>query len=301
MRGDDSAVTDVQMAGAGGLAGENYAAAGGGGPGEAGLTAEHGVWPYLAGVADENEIVKLGTFADAGFTYGGAVHAGVGLDFHVIFENGGTGLDDFVPCAVLAFGEAETIGSDNGAVLENDAIAYAAEFADDGVGVSEEVVADLRAAIDGNRAVEDGVFADDDVFIHETMRTDVSVCADYCVRGDYGRRVDAGRIRGWFVEEFDSFGEGEIGIAAADEGEKRLAGVASDGDIVVHEDGGCAGGFEERRVTFVGEEGDLAGLSLFEAGDAGDFNVVGGFEAAVEFLGEVRQLHCALLGMEKGE
>jgi len=55
--------------------------------------------------------------ADARFTNGGAVNAGIGLNFHVIFENGGARLNDFVPRAVLAFGEAEAVGSDDCAVL----------------------------------------------------------------------------------------------------------------------------------------------------------------------------------------
>jgi len=52
----------------------------------------------------------------------GAVHAGVGLNFDIVFKNGGAGLDDFVPGAVFAFGETEAVGPDDGAVLENDAI-----------------------------------------------------------------------------------------------------------------------------------------------------------------------------------
>src|SRR5690349_19332655 len=135
------------MAGAGGLSGKNDAAASGGGTGEASLSAEHGVGTDLAGVADENEVVDFCAVADARFANGGAVDAGVGLDFHVIFENGGAGLNDFVPGAVFLFCEAEAVGSDDGAVLKNDAMADAAEFADDCMGVGEEIVADLRATI----------------------------------------------------------------------------------------------------------------------------------------------------------
>jgi len=75
---------------------------------------------------------------------------------------------------------------------------------------------------------------------------------------------------------------------------ERLAGIAGDAGVVVHEDGGGASRLEERRVAFVGEEGDLAGVGFFEAGDARDFYVGGRIEAAVDFFGKVRQLHGVL-------
>ncbi len=76
---------------------EDDSATGGGGTGEARLSAEHGVGPDVAGVTDEHEVVDFCAVADARFADGGAVDAGVGLNFHVVFENGGAGLDDFMP------------------------------------------------------------------------------------------------------------------------------------------------------------------------------------------------------------
>ena len=40
-------------------------------------------------------------------------------------------------------GEAEAVGADDGAVLQDDVVAELAVLADDGVGVGEEVVADV--------------------------------------------------------------------------------------------------------------------------------------------------------------
>ena len=96
---------------------EDDAAAGGGGTGEASLSAEHGVGTDVAGVSDKDQVVDFCAVADARFADGGAVDAGVGLNFDVVFEHGGARLDDFVPGAVLAFGEAEAVGSDDCAVL----------------------------------------------------------------------------------------------------------------------------------------------------------------------------------------
>ena len=104
-------------------------------------------------MADQDQVVDLGAAADARFADGGAVDAGVGLNFDVVFENRGAGLQHLVPAAVLLLGEAEAIAADDRAILQDDAIADAAEFANHSVGMGEEMIADFRAAINGNKAV----------------------------------------------------------------------------------------------------------------------------------------------------
>ena len=84
-------------------------------------------------MTDDDKVVELGAVADAGFSNGGAVDAGVGLDLDVVFKNGGAGLLHLVPGAVFLFGEAETVAADDRPVLQDDAIANAAKFAHDGV------------------------------------------------------------------------------------------------------------------------------------------------------------------------
>jgi len=55
------------------------------------------------------------------------------LNFYVIFEDGRAGLGHFVPATIFLFGETETVGSNDHAVLENNAITDAAVFADNGM------------------------------------------------------------------------------------------------------------------------------------------------------------------------
>ena len=107
-----------------------------------------------------------------------------------------------MPGTVLAFGETEAVGSNDDAVLQRDAIAHAAKFADDGVGMSEEVIANLCSAINGDEAVKNGVIADDHVFVHETVRANMSVRADFCARCDNGGGMNAGRVCRRLVKEF---------------------------------------------------------------------------------------------------
>ncbi len=92
-------------------------------PGESDLAAEQGVFADFRGVADEDQVVKLGAAADARLADGGAVDAGVGLDFDVVFQDGGAGLQHFVPAAVRLLGEAKAIRADDDAVLQDDAVA----------------------------------------------------------------------------------------------------------------------------------------------------------------------------------
>ena len=134
------------MAGDADLAGEDDVFADRGGAGEADLGAEEGVFADRGAVADLDEVVDFGAGGvDAGFADGGAVDAGVGLDFDGVFEDGGAGLDDLGPAAGALLGEAEAVGTDDGAVLEDDVVAEVAAFADDGVGVGEEAVAGADA------------------------------------------------------------------------------------------------------------------------------------------------------------
>src|SRR5258708_36653672 len=136
------------MAGGANLPGKDAAFTDDGRTGEPDLSAEHGVRADFTGVSDQDEIIDFCAAADAGFANRGAVDGGVGLNFHVVFQDGRAGLRNFVPGAVFLFGEAETIGADDRSVLEQDAIADAAVFSDDGMGGGEEIIADSDSTID---------------------------------------------------------------------------------------------------------------------------------------------------------
>src|SRR5207245_5704329 len=120
---------------------------------------EQRIFADAAAMADEHEIIQLGACADARLADGGAVDAGVGLDFHVVADHGDSRLQHLVPAAVALFGETEAVSSDDHAVLQHHAIADAAAFAHDGLRVRGEIVADARPAIAGEEAGRDGVAA----------------------------------------------------------------------------------------------------------------------------------------------
>jgi hypothetical protein len=130
------------------------------------------------------------------------------LDFDVVFEDRRAGLDHFVPGAVFFFGEAQAVAADDGTGLEDYAVAYAAVFADYGVGVGEEIVADFGALIDGYETVENCVLAYFYFFVDEAVGAYVGALRDSGRSCDDCGRVDARLVLGWLVEEFQRLGKG---------------------------------------------------------------------------------------------
>ena len=289
--GDDGAVAYAEVASRTYLSGEDAVVPNPGRAGQARLAAQHGVSADLGSVANQDEVIELGTAADAGFADCGAIHASIGLYFDVVFEHGRAGLLHFVPGSVLLPGEAEAVTADYGAILQDDAMTDAAKFADHGMGMGEEVLTDASAAIDGNEAVQDGIAADSDVLVDEAVRTNVRAFADVGRLGNDRSGMDAGGVARGLVKEFDGVGEGEIWIRRAQGSNGRRSGRAYEGDTVFDEDGRGARRFEKREVAAIGEEGELAGFGVVDSRDATNFDVRTTFEAAVQLLRKFREFH----------
>ena len=103
----------------------------------------------------------------------------------------------------------------------------------------------------------------------------MSVGADLGGRGDDGGGMDSGSVGGRFVEEIEGAGEGEVRIGDAQ------GGGADRLECRLDEDCGRLGGAGERDVPGVGDEGELAGTGVFEAGCGGDFEVWVALEGCV--------------------
>ena len=78
---------------------------------------------YRRPVTYLNEVIDFGSCVNSGFADGGAVDAGVGLDFDSVFEDCRAGLEDLVPGSVGLAGEAEAVGTDDCSVLKDDVVA----------------------------------------------------------------------------------------------------------------------------------------------------------------------------------
>ena len=259
------AVADGAVAGNTDLAGEDDGFADGCGSGESDLSAEEGIRAYGRAVAYLNEIVDLGPGVDAGFADGGAVDAGIGLNFDGVLEDCGAGLEDLVPGAVGLAGEAESISADDGAVLKDDVVAELAVLADYSVGVGEEIISGSDVGVDDDVRQKDGVVAEGDVVGDDDVGADVGVAPDFGSGGDDGGGVNAGGVRGRLVEELDGAGEGEVGVFDAE------GGGGDFGEGWLDEDRRCLGGAGLGGVFWVCYEGKVAGGGGVDGSYSGDF------------------------------
>src|SRR6476660_7336408 len=107
--------------------------------------------------------------------------------------------------------------------------------------------------------------------------------------------MDAGRVGGRLIEEFDGAGESEIRIVGAQSGKWGQTGVPLDADAFFDEDRRGARGTQQGEVAAISEEGDLARDRVVHAGDAGDFVEGIAFESAGKFFSEGGEFHCERL------
>jgi hypothetical protein len=275
LRDGDGAVSDFYVAADADLSGEDCVVADVGSSGEADLGTEERVVSDGATVADVDHVVDFGAPADARFSNAGAIDAGIGLNLSVTFDNDVSGLDDFVPVGVgsVAFfglGEAEAVGANDRPVLQEDVVAEMTEFSNDGVGVSEEVVADGGSAIDDDVRENRGSVSDDDVLIDHDVGGDVGVLSDSSGGMDDGGGMDSGGVLGRTVEKFDGFCPGEIRILAAE----HSGGEGGEG--LGDDDGRGFRRFRGGVVFGIGDERELPGGGVLDAGDSGDFGIGGG-------------------------
>ena len=87
----------------------------------------------------------------------------------------GRRLRNLVPASLRSLGEAESVGANHHAVLQEHVVADPAVLAHDGMRVREKIVADLHAAIDHDMRQQHGVRPDLDILVDHHVRPDVRV------------------------------------------------------------------------------------------------------------------------------
>src|SRR6266436_1709549 len=135
-----------------------------------------------------HEIVDFGAAGHVRLTHTRAINAGVGLDLHVVLEHSRPRLYDLAPQTGLVFCEAKTVPANDHAVLQGYVISDAAMLADDGMRMSEKIVADGRPSINHRVCEQDCAVPYRDVFVDHDVRADVRV------RADLGGRMDHCRV-----------------------------------------------------------------------------------------------------------
>src|SRR5580704_5605046 len=134
------------------------------------------------------------------------------------------------------------------------------------------------------------------IVFHDAIRADVGARTDFGRLRNERRRMESRRVARSLVEEFNSVGEGQVGIGGAECSKPGHASLAFYIDSFLHKNGRSARGLQQREVAPVGKKGDLAGFGVFDPGDAVDGSFAGAFETAAELLGNFGEVHGQLLG-----
>src|SRR5437879_2082199 len=181
-------------------------------------------------MANEDKVVDFGAACYAGLPDGSPVDTGVSLHLDVVFEHGGAPLKHFVPSPVAPFGKTKAVAANHHAVLQYDPVAKAAKFTHDGVRVREEIVANLRAAINCNETVQHGVAPNFDVFVNITVGPNMCHLPNPCAFRDDRRRMNPRRIAWRLIDKLDRLCKCQIGIAGAQRRKRRQRRLSLQGN-----------------------------------------------------------------------
>ena len=190
-------------------------------------------------------------------------------------------LRDLLVRAVASPDEAVAVAADDDAVLQDDAIANRDALAHRHVGMDHAVRADLRAGADRHVREDDRVVADRHALADRHERADRDVVADARIGSHRGQRVNAGSRTPRGREQSDGAREREIRIGRPQHRARRRRRV------VFEQDGRGARLRHRRFVLRIGEEGEIAGLSVLDARDTDDLHLAVALEAAGEPFGEL--------------
>jgi len=150
------------------------------------LTCQDGVLSYLDVVGDLDEVVDLGPAPDTGLAEGRPIDRAVGADFHVILDDDGAGLGDFLMSPILAFDIAEAVRSDNHAAVKNDIVSDTDVFADGDVRIDDAVLADPHPWKDRHQRKEDRPVPDLGLVPDHRQGPDGDVPSDFGGGRDHG-------------------------------------------------------------------------------------------------------------------
>jgi hypothetical protein len=237
-------------------------------------------------VPDLHQVIDLGARADARFPDCRPIDRGVGTNFDVVLDDDIGALGNLEMRAVSFSREAETVAANDRAVVDDHATADPDALANGHVGMQNAVVADLRSSGDHDVRVNDGAVADRSTRTDDHERPNRNVSSDHRISGDAAGGIDAFRRTGRFAhEQAKRMSEGAIRVIAAQNGTRRLNVM-----IVGQNDGRGLCRLQQRLVARIGNECQVAGLRVLDAGDANDFDVIrSALEAAVQPFGDVTQ------------
>src|SRR5208337_797683 len=294
--GDHHIVSDGHMARYADLAGEDHVPAYFGASGKARLSAEESILSDLAAVSYLNEIVDFCAAVDARFSHGGPVDTGIGLNLDTIFDGHRPGLDYFVVRAIRLASEPEAIRPDNRAILQDHVVADANEFTYHCMRMGEEAVADPGPSVNHHVAFQHAVIPNLHSFLEDHVGTDGGSAAQFDLRGDDCRGMNARRRPVKRMEELEGLGKREVRIR------RPQRGPAPQVLLRAGNDGRRACRLDFAQVLRIGKKSQFAGRGVVHSGNAGDLEFFRTFELAIKPCRNFTQFHgCLLFRVRAGE
>src|SRR5258705_13071759 len=145
--------------------------------GDARLSSDHQALSNVAVVTYVNHVVQFGAAADASATESRAIHAGIGSELDIVFNDHGADLRKLVVAHVISH-IAKTIGSNTNANVENHAVAERDSVIQNYVGMENTFVSHRDIRTNYRTCFDSCVGADTRVFSNTNLRT------NKCCQGD---------------------------------------------------------------------------------------------------------------------
>ena len=133
----------------------------------------------------------------------------------MVFEDGDSYLRDFL----IPFGgggEAEAVGADDAAGMQDAVVAYAAVVIDGGVGIDDAVAADFGSASDGGVRMHHCIVAHFGVVFNAGEGCDVNIFAYFCGFGHECQRVDSYPFGLALLIKIEQLGKALVGVVDFD-------------------------------------------------------------------------------------
>ena len=227
------------------------------------------------------QAVELGAALHACLAHRGAIHIAEALDLHIVLDGRKAGLHDLVVRAVGPLGESEAVAPHHRAVLQNHAVADAAELAHYRVRVGQEVVADLGALVNDNVRMNDRVAPNAHALAHHCEWSHVRVRPDFGRRCDGSHRVNARRGPRRLIEKRQRTREVQVGILRQQTGDGQFLHPRR------NDDRSGAGFLHLVGVFRVGEEGQLIRTGVLHSRHAVNFHLAAAVQYALQRRSDV--------------
>src|SRR5262249_38355410 len=171
-----------------------------------------------------------------------------------------------VPQTFVGLGEAETIGADDNAIVQQHVVSNVAILANGDVRVGKEILPDFYIAVDDHMGDECAIFTDHYSSLDHAIRSDRSISADRRGGVNHSGRVHATSVLRRPIEHFRNTSIGVMRILDAQNGFVELR------KTLFYDEGRSASGTRRGGIARIGDKRDLAWISGFNWGNASNLN-----------------------------